>query len=488
MRVKRYLTYAVAGLGGIYILLFAGIAVLRLLYPYEVEWNEGAVLDHAIRILDGKPIYAAPSIEFAAFIYTPVYYYLTALIMKVLGISMLGGRLISLISTIITALLIGHISQKETRSPLLGFSSAALYIAFYRETGYFYDIVRMDALALLFAIAALYSVLYFRRGYVWAAIFIALAYFTKQQMLCFWPAFAGWLWIRNRIHALYFVAISCAILIGGFLFFNVNSHGWFAFYTWRLPSAKTHLYFSIPTAISFLYVKMLGPFIVTTFIIIASYFLDPLSKNKSGSSLVLLTWCYIAAVLASAISVGNAGWYSNVLMPLAAIVAILFPIALERIARTLHLSKSYILLILVFQFLALGYNPLGETMLIASPRQRHAGDEFIAKLRAMPGEVWLPMHGYLNRLAGKPTYIHFMALNDALSAQDSASAVLQRQVDSAYGYHRFSAIIVDQDHSFPPDSIPHYTMSGKIFQTPNVFLSRLGDEGTRPQYLYLPVP
>jgi hypothetical protein len=317
-------------------------------------------------------------------------------------------------------------------------------------------------------------------------VFLLLAYFTKQQTLCFWPAFAGWLWFRNRAHALYFAVISCAIFIGGFLFFNYDSHGWFAFYTWKLPSAKTHLYFSIPRAISFFHVKLLGPFILSTFIIIASYFLDPISKNKFGSSLALLTWCYIATILASAISVGNAGGYINVLMPLAAIVAILFPIALERIVLSLRLSKNFILLVLVFQFLALYYNPLGETILIASPRQRHAGDEFIAKLRSTPGEVWLPMHGYLNRLAGKPTYIHIMALNDALSAQDSASVALQRELDSAYSAHRFSEIITDQDHSFPPDSIPHYTMSGKIFQTPNVFLSRLGDEGTRPQYVYRP--
>jgi 4-amino-4-deoxy-L-arabinose transferase-like glycosyltransferase len=534
--IQRALTWAVCFAGSSYILLFLGLTTLRLIYPYEVEWNEGAIFDHALRILHNKPIYTAPSLEFAAFIYTPLYYYMVAAVMKLTGVTLLAGRLISILSTLLTAFLVGRITHRETKSALLAFSSAALYIAFFHVTGFFYDLVRMDALAIFFAVAAIYTVLYSKKGYVSAAILIVLAYFTKQQMLCFLPAIALWLFIRNPKQAAIFIAVSVALLLGGSLILNMTTHGWFAFYTWKEPSAKTHNSFSYGRAFVFFHVDLLGTFALTTIVIIFAYILTttlprpspllrgggknlryfpspltkgeqskfppPLSKGEGrggvvakdttppyeGHSCALLLFCYVASIAASSLSIGNEGGYKNVLMPLAATIAILFPISLLRITQSLSLSNGPVQWLLLFEFFALSYNPLGEKMLIASPRQRHAGDEFIAKLRTIPGDVWIPMHGYLNTLAGKSTFVHFMAMNDALTMQDTTAARLQREIDSAYSLHRFTAIILDQDLSFPPDSIPHYTLQGTIFRTPNVFLSRLGDEATRPQYLYVPSP
>ena len=495
MRAKSYLEWAVCIAGGSYILLFLGLTVLRLIYPYEIEWLEGAILDHAIRVLDGKPLYTAPSLEFSAFIYTPIYYYVVALVMQVTGIAMVAGRLVSLLSTLATAVLISHITQRETESKLLTFSSAALYIAFFHETGYFYDIVRMDALALLLAVAAIYVALYAKRGPIIAAILITLAYFTKQQMICFWPAFTFWFLIRGgvpfkerRKQAFVFTGVSLGLILITSLALNAASHGWFAFYTLRLPSAKTHLFFSTQRAIAFFHIKMLGTFALTTIVIAFACIVGLYRSLKEGSRYFLLLLCYFASILAASLSMGNAGGYKNVLMPLAATIAILFPICLQRIVLNLKLQENLVQWILLFEFFALAFNPLGEKMLLASSRQQKAGDEFMAKLKTIPGDVWIPMHGYLNRLAGKPMHPHFMAMNDALSIQDTTSTRLQREIDSAYSTHHFAAIILDEDHSFPPDSIPYYSLRGKIFQTPNVFISRLADEATRPQYIYLPAP
>src|SRR5438552_3823606 len=95
-RFTQYFEYLVYAAGGAYALLFLISAAMRLLYPYEVEWNEGAVFDHALRLLDGKPIYTAPSLDFAPFIYTPIYYYAMALLAKIGGEGLWVGRLISI--------------------------------------------------------------------------------------------------------------------------------------------------------------------------------------------------------------------------------------------------------------------------------------------------------------------------------------------------------------------------------------------------------
>lgn len=182
MKARNVLEWLLYAGGGAYVLLFLFAAMLRLMYPYEVEWNEGAVLDHAIRVLQGKPIYASPSLDFSAFVYTPIYYYLTALVMKIGGVGLWSGRLISILSTLGTAIIAGRIVHRETASSVLTFTSFALYIAFYHVTGFFYDIVRMDALALLLVAVSIYAAMYSRRGYLVTASFAALAYFTKQQM------------------------------------------------------------------------------------------------------------------------------------------------------------------------------------------------------------------------------------------------------------------------------------------------------------------
>jgi hypothetical protein len=49
-----------------------GIAVgRRVSSPYPVEWQEGAVTNAAMRLLDRQPIYAPPSASFISLIYPP---------------------------------------------------------------------------------------------------------------------------------------------------------------------------------------------------------------------------------------------------------------------------------------------------------------------------------------------------------------------------------------------------------------------------------
>src|SRR5437879_6104768 len=122
MKSGRLLQSSVYAIGGLYTLLFLLTATMRLLYPFEVEWNEGAILDHALRVLDGKQIYSAPSLDFSAFIYTPFYYYLTAVVMKFGGVGLWSGRAISIAATLATTFFAGTIVKRETSSTFLAAS------------------------------------------------------------------------------------------------------------------------------------------------------------------------------------------------------------------------------------------------------------------------------------------------------------------------------------------------------------------------------
>jgi hypothetical protein len=361
-----------------------------------------------------------------------------------------------------------------------------LYLAFYHVTGFFYDIVRMDALGLLLAVASIYAALYGKRGYLISAVLIALAYFTKQQMIFVWPALAIYFLIRDKRHAVWFAIVSIGLLLLGTVALDAMTNGWYRFYTFTIPGAKAAAEFSWRDALEFFPREVFGTLGYFTLIILIVFIVD---KGWTGKrSFVLLVMSGFFATVSGAIALGNPGGYKNVLMPLAAMIATLFPMGVERISESIRAWRPLAPLILFLGFLALAYNPLGEKMLFAGARQRQAGDEFIAALRTMPGDAWIPFHGYLNTLAGKPTHVHFMAMNDALVPREARSARFQREIDSSLAAHRFSAIILDEEHVFHWDSIPHYTRARAIFRMPNVFLSRLGDAAKRPQFIYLPAP
>ena len=55
-------------------LLYLYAAGHRLLFPHEIRWMEGGILDQVLRIRSGEALYGEPSWEFATYIYTPFYY------------------------------------------------------------------------------------------------------------------------------------------------------------------------------------------------------------------------------------------------------------------------------------------------------------------------------------------------------------------------------------------------------------------------------
>ena len=53
-------------------IVLARVLLLRLSYPLDLEWMEGGILTHALRLGRGLPLYAEPSVDFVSFLYTPL--------------------------------------------------------------------------------------------------------------------------------------------------------------------------------------------------------------------------------------------------------------------------------------------------------------------------------------------------------------------------------------------------------------------------------
>lgn len=58
---------------------------LRIGYPYELKWMEGAIVDETARVLSGQLSYHAPDLDHVPFLYMPLYYWAAAAVAAVVG-------------------------------------------------------------------------------------------------------------------------------------------------------------------------------------------------------------------------------------------------------------------------------------------------------------------------------------------------------------------------------------------------------------------
>ena len=100
LAVPLFLRWAVFALALAFLALYFAIAPARIGYPFELEWMEGACVDHVRRVLAGRPLYVVPSLDFVPFVYPPLYFWVSAVAAKLIGVGFLPLRLVSFLSSL----------------------------------------------------------------------------------------------------------------------------------------------------------------------------------------------------------------------------------------------------------------------------------------------------------------------------------------------------------------------------------------------------
>src|SRR5205807_6760411 len=54
------------------------VMLRRVGHPYELEWLEGGSVEHVRRVLHGRSLYPAPSVDFVSYPYPPLYWWVSA--------------------------------------------------------------------------------------------------------------------------------------------------------------------------------------------------------------------------------------------------------------------------------------------------------------------------------------------------------------------------------------------------------------------------
>jgi len=519
----------------VYIACLVYVMLARRTYPFDLEWMEGGMLTHAARLIEGRPIYAKPSLDFIAYFYTPLYSVLVAALARATALSYALGRSVSIVATLGTLLLLFDFGRRQAGT-LYGILAASLYAALFRTTGAFYDLVRPDPLALFLTLAGAW-VAYYKCSSLSAAaaalLFVA-AYFTKQTAAIAGISVGLWLFARCRRRGSVFLGTAFGVGVTIAVILDQRTDGWFRFYV--LLGHQTH---------SFLWKHAVLEYWRDLLCLMPLLCLVPLLRESYGQhrrwiacALVLLfslalaqristldydyhqyyrelwyekpRWALLlppvlvalllgfvrvrttptghvpgfflvffgAGVLASLLNHSTQWAYSNCFMPFVLGASLYVPLAIagfvESSNAALRGHAGAILLALLVQCVALGYDPKAQ---IPDQYDREAFANLDGVLSGLRGQVLMPAHPFFMYERGGPLALHQVGIGDVYWAGGVPD------LESRMRRHEFAYVIIDSRARLPVVERYYRPYRGIAYPTEGALLPRTGFL-TRPLMIY----
>lgn len=437
--------------GTYYVSLYFYIAFHNLLYPYPLEWLEADTLDFAGRILRGLPLYCEPSYAYIPTMKPPLYYYLVAAVMPLIGDGLVAGRLVSILSVAGVCCFVWGFIWREGGSRFWAWLGVGLFLATFKIAELWYDIARLDSLYLLVLIASFYVLRFWTgsAGAVAAGVLFAVSYFAKQTTLLMAVpvllALSFMAWRRAAI-----VASVMGALVGTeLLVLHWSSGGWTSFFLLEVPRHGTIDWPYIGWFWTGDLLRPLAPALLGSLALIVI-----LAQQKDRRSQAIFYGSLLfAAVLTGYLGRIHNGGASNALMPIYAVLGIMAPLAACHALRdgsAAELPRRVfpvaIYLSVLAQFALLVYAP-SDAMPSSSDKQ--AGDRVLSFLRTIDGDVLVMDDRFFPILAGKQTRGLGYAINDLLRDQDSpVAADLKKSIVDAVLAGKFAGVVDPPDFVF----------------------------------------
>ena len=499
-QLAPWFVFAAAGLYQVALLVYT--ISHRVSYPYDLEWMEGGMLHHALRVQEGHSLYQAPSIDFIPYLYTPLYPALLAMLGKAFGLSYALGRAISIFSLLVMAGVAfativpasGDTNLPRARAIAQRFArrlisvsqpiawcgailSLGLFAAIYPFVEGWYDLVRADTLFLAMATAGIAALPHLARthdGYrgharvAGGAAILALAFFCKQTGI-FYVALGGAIVaVVNWRRLAAYVATAGAIGLGGTQAMNSSTDGWFWTYISKIHRAHDFNWDRFYASFG----NILWHFPALTIVVgvaavalLATYIR---TRELPAAAPTFLLWL---ATFAVSTVVGCIGWgtefaHFNAYMPAFLHGAFAAGAALPLLAQCAQAWRTHqrtsdndtsattavdtriaqglaglAALALAVTCVHAGWSP---ARFIPEDRDVMAGDKLIKHIASIEGEVWMPSHPWYLELAGKHPFVHRMGIKDVTARQNRTVVGL----DDALRSHKFAAIIMDNRDLF----------------------------------------
>jgi len=463
------------------VLALAGLAVvagLRLPHPFELEWQEGGVLEHVLRLRAGEPVYAEPRLDFVAFPYPPGFALAGAAAVTLLGAGLPALRALSL-GAALAACAALFVLARAGGSRRAGIVCAGAFAASYPFAGSWFDLARVDALFVALSLWA-YVLLERRRGVgpaLAAGGVFFLAGFVKQAA---WPigiALLPALAMRRRAEALALGAALVGPVLASTLALDRITDGWYRWYVFELLAGHPFVR------------SMWAGFWIESARVLAVPVLLVVAVSPRRAGVGALRGSFALALLGSSwVARAHEGGFANTLMPACAAASLVLAGAFHG-ARALPGGRRTAAALLALGHFAL-LAPAWNARLVPSADDRAAGEGLVAELAAVEGEVFVPYHPHLARRAGKRPGVHAMAVVDLLKSRErDVAGRFVAELRDALEARRWAVIVLD-DRSWEED-LPElgasYRVERELFrgEPPERFVPVTGAPW-RPRYWYVP--
>ncbi len=127
------------------ILILLGLIWNHLQFPLALETMEGLVWEHLTRIRAGQVLYPAPSPDFVALAYNPLYYYVAIPFVVIAGDSLLALRLPAVLGYLVALLGVFLAVYEQTKSCVWGGIGVGLLAAAYGAMDAYLDTAHADS-------------------------------------------------------------------------------------------------------------------------------------------------------------------------------------------------------------------------------------------------------------------------------------------------------------------------------------------------------
>jgi hypothetical protein len=445
--------------------IMAYAIVMRVAYPFELEWMEGEMAVHVARLLRAEPLYTRPTISFVPFAYPPLYYYASCSLAWFMDAGLLPLRIVSIAATVITLLTIVAIVR-----PVSGWIAAAAacaaFAGAYAASDGWYDLGRVDSLYVALLALCYLAAVRATSGRHWAlaGTLAALAFMTKQPALIAVVPFAASLLVFDRRGALWFCATFGVLAVSAVLLIAILTDGWYWYYVFDVPRLRLGVSAGSGRILSF-WTSDLMPFALA---VLGGFAV--VMRRREWRHAALLAGLIVSAWLSRL----EGGAWINTVMPAYLAAAILLGLML-RPNESAPLARHGLAIV---QLVVLLYDP---RPFIPRAQQSVEGEMFLHSLHSMRTPVLVLDHGYWSTQAGLPESAHGWAITDVVWAdRGETGRALESEIRDAITQQRFATIVLDDERSwFFKDIDQHYRRTGEIIAP-----APLSGAARRPRFVY----
>ena len=465
----------------------------RAPFPLNLETMELLKLQHVKRLLDGLPLYVAPSSGFIPLVYNPLYYYVAIPFTWILGPDLLALRSASIVASIGAYTLVYLAVRRTTHSVWWGIMALGLIAAAFRVMDTYLDNAAPDSWTLFTILLGCYLISLGRGRWINLLGIVALcaAFWFKQYADIFTVGAVLYLtWQEGWRRALpYWLT---AFVLGPLLYLLMPVQ-WlgpaFHYYTWEVPQQWSE--FSVNSTL----VRVVK-FIIKHYAWLALFgggaLLWQLWHDRRG----LTIWHFMLpfALISGPYVALDPGNNNNVFIPLGAWLIISGVIGIAELTAVIPpLAKwGAPLLALLASFALLLYQPL---TVLKSRTVPAVYSDLVATLATLDGPVYAPGLGELQDVKLLYPTVHWVPLIDLIRTPgaDLCDQPLAREL-LAPVLHPTGPAYILMEHPLAEDAMLSFLSTSYVLDTDfaNRFIAlrdspKLLETGW-PMYLYRYAP